>query len=250
MSDKGLFSPGDPGAALALLTRLPAPGADHARGARAAWAWPLAGLAVGVLAGLAAEIGGWLGLPPAVVAGVALTAMALATGGLHQDGLSDTADGLWGGHDRARRLEIMRDSRVGSYGVLALVLVLGMQWAALSALAAEGAIWPALIVAAMASRASMAGVMAALPHAREDGLSRLTGRPSTATAGAAAVLAFIAALGLTPGGAILLAVLLPLAAALVATAAKAKIGGQTGDVLGATQQVTELLALATLAALV
>jgi adenosylcobinamide-GDP ribazoletransferase len=189
-----------------------------------------------------------LGLPPGVAAALALAAMAAATGGLHEDGLADTFDGLWGGRTPAQRLEIMRDSRVGSFGVLALVLVLLVRWQALAALAAGGGLVAACIAAGALSRAPMAAVMAGLPNARGAGLSQAVGRPAarTALAGAAVALALgLAALG---PGALALAVAAALPALWLAAVARARIGGQTGDVLGAAQQLGEAAALAAAAA--
>jgi len=132
-NDDGPIRTGDIPAAIGLLSRLPVPvDTDLAtrRGARAAWAYPLAGLVVGALAGLVAQVALWLGLPPSIAALLALAAMIAITGALHEDGLADSADGLWGGWDRARRLEIMKDSRIGTYGVLALGLTLLLRAAA------------------------------------------------------------------------------------------------------------------------
>ena len=110
--------------AFGLLTRLPVadltPPGDYADPARAVWAYPLAGLAVGLIGGLVYWLAAALAIPPMIAGVLALGAMVLATGGLHEDGLADTADGLGGGRDKARKLEIMRDSRIGSYGVIAL----------------------------------------------------------------------------------------------------------------------------------
>lgn len=237
------------GAALALLTRLPAPFADHAAGQRAAWAWPLAGAAVGLIAAAAAEAGRALGLPLGACAALALTAAAVVTGGLHHDGLADMADGVGGGRDPARRLEIMRDSRVGSYGVLALLLAGLLAWSGLTAILAAGGAWLPLLAAAMASRAAMAGVAAGLPFARADGLARLTGRPAPPLALTAAGLAAIAALPMGAAAFAGLALATATTALVTARIAVRRLGGQTGDVLGATQQAAETAALLALAAL-
>lgn len=242
------FSPGDIGAAISLLTRLPAPGAAHNRGARAAWAWPIAGALVGLVAALVGQVALILGLPPAFAGGAALATLAFATGGLHHDGLSDTFDGLWGGSDPERRLDIMRDSRVGSYGVLAVVFVTGLSWVALSEIAAEGRLWLALPLAGAASRAAMSVTMAALPSARPDGLARMTGRPSMQKALAAVAVAGVICLVLSPLRLPAVVLATGLAALCLALVSRRKIGGQTGDVLGATQQLAEMAALAALAA--
>jgi len=232
--------------ALALLTRLPVP--DHRpAGAEAAWAWPLVGGLLGALAAMLASALLALGIPPGPVAAAVLALLALLTGALHEDGLSDTADGLLGGRSRERRLEIMKDSRIGSFGALALVLVMLASWSALETLIAEGRLWGPLVAAAALSRAPMVVVMATLPPARPGGLSAGTGRPSPAVSGAAVGVALVLAV-LTLGPAalapVLAATLLP---ALLALAAQRMIGGQTGDILGACQQLAFAGALAMLA---
>jgi adenosylcobinamide-GDP ribazoletransferase len=251
MPRPALVSPHDPLAALGLLTRLPVPvNGDRAmaRGAAAAWAYPLAGAVVGGLGGAVHWFAVALGLPPTVAAGLTLAALVVITGALHEDGLADTADGLWGGWTPARRLEIMRDSRIGTYGVVALVLSLGLRAGALAALPGPAAL-PALIACGALSRAAMVTVWAALPPARRDGLSAGTGRPDprAAALGLALALSIAATLCGAPG---MVAALAALAGAgLIGAIARAKIGGQTGDILGAAQQVAEIAALVVLVAL-
>jgi adenosylcobinamide-GDP ribazoletransferase len=230
----------------ALLTRLPVP--DHrGTGAASAWSWPLVGAALGGIAAAGAGLALWLGLTPGVVAGLVLVLGAFLTGGLHEDGLSDTADGLFGGWTRQRRLEIMKDSRVGSYGVLALVLVTIMRWSALATLLAGGGLWALVAVGAL-SRAPMAVVMAALPNARDGGLSHATGRPSPGVALAGAALALAIAILFAGWAALPMLVAVAGVSLLLARSAQARIGGQTGDILGAAQQLAEAAALAVLAA--
>ena len=252
MPDRFRPRPGDLLTALALLTRLPLPSqpfdsADARPAAHAAWAYPLAGLAVGGVAALM----GWLallaGLPPAAAALLMLGTGTVLTGAMHEDGLADCADGFWGGWTVARRLEIMKDSQIGTYGVAALILSYGLRAAALIPLVSAGSSFAALIGAAVVSRAGMVAVMHGLPSAREGGLSRQTGRvprPAAIIACALclAAIPFLPASGLAVIGA---AVLAPLA---VAGIARAKIGGQTGDVLGATQQCSETALLLVCAA--
>lgn len=228
--------------AFALLSRIPVPDHRHA-GARGAWAWPLVGVAVGLAAGLAALAVAPAG--PGLAAAVALAVQAMLTGAMHEDGLADCADGFWGGHTRERRLEIMKDSRVGSFGVLALVLVVLAGW---SGVAAADDVLPVLVAAGALSRAPMAVLMACLPNAREGGLSRLVGRPSAGVAGAGAALA-VALAGVLCGWTGMWAALAVGAVALaVGLVARAKIGGQTGDVLGAAQQLGFVAAVGVLAA--
>lgn len=236
-------------AALMLLTRLPVwPGDAPPPVSRALWAFPLAGLAVGALALLVWQGAQVLDLPPVMAAVLALATMVLATGGLHEDGLADCADGLWGGRDRARRLAIMRDSRIGTYGTLALVLSLAIRGAGIVALGAGAGL--ALLLVSGASRAAPALLLATLPAARSDGLGHAAS--AGAGAGGAAVAVGIAAACLLPFG---------LGAALLVGAgmaglvlgfgriARSRIGGQTGDVLGAAQQLAEIAGWIVLAAL-
>ena len=240
----------DIAAALGLLTRIPLPRAAWQAGStpQAAWAWPLAGLVLGLAAALSAGLALALGLAVPLAALLALAVSTVLSGGLHEDGLADCADGFWGGHDRARRLEIMKDSRIGSYGVLALVVVLALRWQAMVLILAAGD-WPLLIAAAVLSRAPMAGISAALPNARGNGLSQLVGRPNAITALYAALLALVLALACAGISALGMAICAALAALATAQLARAKIGGQTGDVLGASQQLAEAAALCCASAL-
>lgn len=238
---------GDLRLAFGLLTRLPLPGQpDMARGAASAWAWPLAGLAPALLAGVAI----WLsaGLGAGLSAALALAVMAMVTGAMHEDGLADTADGLWGGWTAERRLEIMKDSHIGTYGVLALVLSALARWSLLAGLIAAGHALPALLAAAVLSRVPMVALMAWMPPAREGGLSRAVGQPSLQAAGIGGGVALVLSIVLVGPGAIWAALAVVAVALGVATLARAKIGGQTGDILGASQQVAEIAALASLAA--
>lgn len=237
----------DLAAAFSLLTRLPVATRD-APSPRAAWAWPIAGAAIGALAALGTSGALALGLSAGPAAAIALIAAALLTGGLHEDGLADTADGLIGGHTKERRLEIMKDSRIGSYGALALLLITLIRWSALTTLIAAGQHWPALIAAGALSRAPMAVLIASLPNARGTGLSHLTGKPPRSAMLAAVALA--AAIALFATGSALLPMALAVAATTIflARAAQQRIGGQTGDILGASQQLAEAAALSFAAA--
>lgn len=239
---------GDVHAAMALLTRLPLPAMAHPRGAQAAWAWPVVGVVVGSIAALVASVMLAIGVPVGIVAGAVLVAQIMVTGALHEDGLADTVDGFFGGWTRARRLEIMKDSHIGSYGTLALILSVGLRWSALTIICTTPL---AIIAVAALSRAPMAVMMAALPNARGTGLAQSVGRP---TPQAAAVTVLIAAVaGLATAGVFATLVMIAIMAITViavAQTAKARIGGQTGDVLGATQQVCEVAALIFLTTLV
>lgn len=237
--------------ALALLTRLPMPGSvamTQGTAATSAWAWPLVGALVGVFAALAATLALTAGATAGVAAALALATQAIITGAMHEDGLADSADGLWGGWERVRRLEIMKDSHIGSYGVLALILCTLARWSALVAVLSQGAHWPVLITVGALSRVPMALIMAALPNARDTGLSHATGRPEATTAVAALTVGLGLALILTGAASLPMAALVAAAGLGVALLAKAKIGGQTGDILGASQQLAEMAALSAAAA--
>lgn len=241
---RALFN--DAAVALVLLTRLPLPRLPDAAftgQARAAWAFPLAGIAVALIAGAAGLTALALGVTPAAVALLVIAAQIALTGAMHEDGLADTVDGLWGGFTRERRLEIMKDSRIGSYGVLVLVIGVGLRWAALAALIAAGHLWGPLLAAAALSRGTLPALMTVLPPARPGGLSSSVGRPGRDASLAA--LALGAALALVATGP---AVILPALAALLAVLglahlARIRIGGQTGDILGAAQQLAEIVLL-------
>ncbi|UWQ89402.1 adenosylcobinamide-GDP ribazoletransferase [Rhodobacteraceae bacterium M382] len=245
-NDTRHFSLRDIQLALVLLTRLPLlkmPPDAFLRQAHAVWAFPLVGICV---AGCAAVAGGMTtaaGLPSTVTAGVFLCVQILIGGAMHEDGLADTADGFWGGFTRERRLEIMKDSHIGTYGVLALIVSVGLRWATLAALLPISGFAPVLAVAAL-SRAAMPVMMIALPNARSTGLSQSVGRPplrSVLVGGLIASGISLLILGLSVTlvlSTIGIALLLGLAGL-----AQVKIKGQTGDILGATQQVLELALL-------
>lgn len=227
-----------------LLTRLPLPhlpAEAFATGARAVWSYPVVGLGTGAAGLLTGQLALWLDLPAIAAAALALGTMMVLTGAMHEDGLADVADGFWGGFTPARRLEIMRDSQIGSYGVLALVVVFTLRLSAVAVLLSVAPL--ALLASAALSRAAMPLLMYALPHARADGLSHSVGRPPLRTAALAYAIGAVAAL-LLIGSAALPAITLSLiVCAGLGRLAKAKIGGQTGDVLGATQQLGEAAVL-------
>lgn len=237
------------GVALALLTRLPLPrlpDSAFARQSQAAWAFPLAGLAVAAPAAGLGALALAAGLPAAAAAGLILTVQILLTGAMHEDGLADTADGFWGGFTPERRLEIMKDSRIGTYGVLALVLSVGLRWVALTAAVQLHGLWIVPAVALL-SRAGLPTLMCALPPARAGGLSRGVGRPDWLRAGLALGLGL--GLGVALGGPEMIpaAALVGLAVTGLAALARSKIGGQTGDILGAAEQLAQIAALLVLA---
>ena len=230
--------------AFMILTRLPVGriAGDAPPIAASIWAFPLVGLVLGLGMGLVFAAATALSLPALACALLALAAGALATGGLHEDGLADTADGFGGGPTVTRKLEIMRDSRIGSYGVLALIFVIGLT---ASAIAGHGSIAAFLAIGAV-SRTVMLLPMTFLKPAREDGLGH--------GARAALQTPFWVALAVSALVAIAAGVLLPALVMLgagwaVMTLARRQIGGQTGDVLGATQKIAECIGWLSVAAL-
>ena len=248
--DIALFDKVDLPAALGLLTRLPVVvNGDRAitRGAASAWAYPLVGMVVGIILAALVAVMVWIGLPAGIVAGLVLAASVVITGAMHEDGLADTADGLWGGWDRDRRLAIMKDSHIGVYGVCAIALSLLLRWLALVVVISVGAHWVAFTAVVSLCRASIVGLMAVLPHARAEGLSKSVGKPSVTSSWGASGLACCVALLV---GYPLLILVAGLAAVICGLVARAKIGGQTGDILGATQQVTEVTMLIALVVMV
>jgi len=219
--------------------------------ARAIWATPVAGLLVGLIGAAIYAIANALGLTPGPSAVLVLATTIFVTGALHEDGLADTADGLGGGRTRERKLEIMRDSRIGTYGTCALLVSFGLRWSALAAIADPWAITAALSVAHVASRAGVPAFMWLVRPARSDGLSAAAGRPP----GQSAVIAFglgvlCLVIGLGLNRAMIGLILLLLAGLIIGRLAVRQIGGQTGDILGAFEQVGEsailLLAAASL----
>ncbi|MGE0499830.1 MAG: adenosylcobinamide-GDP ribazoletransferase [Rhizobiaceae bacterium] len=231
--------------ALVFFTRLPLPhGADSDRPfASSLWAAPLAGLVVGLCGTIAYAIASGLGVPPAAAAAAALGAMLAATGCLHEDGLCDTADGLGGGRTKERKLEIMRDSRIGTFGASALAVALIARWSALATLPdAEAVLW-ALVAAECGSRAVLPAFMAFTPAARNDGLAAAVGTVSRDVAGVSVILGGAALLCLGVGTALFAAFLLAALAIALRSLVMRLIGGQTGDTVGALQQGAEVIVL-------
>lgn len=238
---------------ITFLTRLPLPGTTTEMAgplAEGAWAFPLAGLVVSVPAAVVYAIAVSLGLASLPAAVLCIACMVALSGALHEDGLADVADGFGGGGNRERKLAIMRDSRIGAYGVVVLVLSLAARITAIAAIASPAAVTGAVIAAAALSRATMTGAMYALPAARSDGLGAGAGKPSARIVIASLTLGFVIALAaLDWKGADTALVAAVLGGGAVAFLARRQIGGHTGDVLGAVQQAAEIAILLSLAAL-
>ena len=236
--------------AFMLLTRLPVGRWARPGATGGAWAWPVVGLAAGAIGGAAYAVLLRLGCPPLLGAIWTLAVLILLTGGLHEDGLADTADGFGGGATAARKLEIMRDSRIGSFGALALLLAVTARGAAIAAIGQPGAVLAALVIAGAVGRAAMILPSTLSPAARTDGMAARLPKMPPREAAAGLGIAVVAAATLAPGATALAVLLAAGAAAWGMTAlAKRQIGGHTGDVLGATEIVVECVVLSVLAAM-
>ena len=227
--------------ALSFLTRIPVPKFVHLEGAQfaeSAWAFPLVGGLVGGVTTSVYLSMAWLGMVHGIAAWVAIAVEFLLTGGLHEDGLADTADGLACGRNREEKLSIMRDSRVGTYGVLALMVVLTLRTKCMAQFGYDA--WWYFISLSACSRACMVALMYSLPNARADGLAANAGKPGKYVT----LIAIL--LGVAPF--LMIGLWRPMAACLIVAIAtyfimsfiiKKHFGGITGDVLGAMQQISE-----------
>lgn len=245
--------------ALSFLSRMQIPdryfvGHDGSL-SRTVAAFPLAGFVIALPAALIVYGFSALSVEPVLIALVAISLQIMLTGALHEDGLSDTADGLGGGRSRDKALAIMKDSRIGTYGALALILSVMIRVAALSILVRE--LSPqsaalAFVTAAVLSRTLMVWHWSFLPTARSEGIAASAGKPDPdavriAFALGAVITATLCLLSL-PFHAWFVAVALGLAATVIFTRhVRRRIDGHTGDTIGASQQLCEigfLLALA------
>ena len=231
--------------AAAFLTRVPVRGPDGPPPSSAVRWFPLVGALVGLVTAAVYWGGEWLA-GPVVGASVAVAAQVLVTGAFHEDGLADTADAA-GGWSREERFRILDDPRHGTYGVIVLVLVVLIRTAAVAVLAPEEA-WVVLPAVHALSRGAAVALMGLVPPASEHGLGAssvrsLAGRDVTA----GAVIA--AALGTALLGTWVLAVgaTVAVVAAGMAVYARRTLGGIAGDLLGATQQLTDVASLVLLA---
>jgi len=237
-------------AALRFLTAVPFPGtwgAEESALAGSVVFFPV----VGILIGLAAAVTAWCAvrlLPLPLAGAVVVIALLAVSGGLHMDGLSDTADGFLSSRPRERVLEIMRDSRVGAMGVMAIACMLLLKVAAVMSLPAAE-LWKTVLLMPLAGRCALVVTISLLPYARpEGGLAAVFYRERCPCAGlyAAAAVLFIGWVVLGVAG------LVAAAAALLAVLAFSawtwrKIGGATGDTLGAACEIAELVPALTMA---
>jgi adenosylcobinamide-GDP ribazoletransferase len=247
---------------LGFFTRLPVPSAASqsepyslANFSRAVRMVPLAGGVVGALAAIAMAAASRFGFPPPIAAPLAICSLVLLGGAMHEDGLADCADSFLGGATREQKLEIMQDSRIGTFGAVALVLSLYLRAASLALIADESlALALAVLIGAAAlSRTASLMPLALLPPARKNGAGFSTGKPERAALAIAACLAAVFALAPVVAGAHLARSAAGIAAATGAAyssflLARKHIGGQTGDVAGAAQQLAEIAYYLALAA--
>jgi adenosylcobinamide-GDP ribazoletransferase len=242
--------------AASFLTRVPIPG--RAAGAfdlrRASRAFPVAGALIGLAAGIIVILCPSLGMSPLLSAAVGVLAIVIVTGALHEDGLADTVDGFWGAVDREGKLRVMRDTRVGTFGVLALLFSVLIRIAALEQILSQGAFQAAaaLVAAGAVSRHGMVALMRRSTNARGEGVAYSAGTPWARTERASLIVALAVGLpaawlasGIT--GVLVAGALAILAFVGVKELARYHIGGHTGDVCGAMQQIMEIAILLGLA---
>lgn len=238
--------------ALQFLTRIPVGSIRECPAdwlARCAKYMPLVGAIVGAISGASILVSAIV-FPEPLPLVIGLVVAIAVTGALHEDGLADTADAFGGGRTRERRLEIMKDSRIGTYGAVALIAALALKGSALVALAPG---WAACVLIAGHAAARLAAVMTMwrLPHAG-NGDAKVSEKLSEMTSSeifVAIFLGLIPGVLLLPSAAFVLAMLAASAAAVaMALTAQRKIAGYTGDVLGAVEQVFEVVFFAVAAA--
>ena len=216
--------------------------------ARAAPLLPLAGMILHAIGALVLLVMLSLRLPPVIAAILAVAALTWSTGAFHEDGLADTADGIGGGRNRDDKLAIMRDSRIGTYGTAALVFSLMLRVALLASLVERsGAVAAILVLVASGGLSRVAALWLAvtLPPAHSDGAAFATGAPdmrryliTAMIAIALSALLVLPVCGIIPFVAGLVGILL--AGRAGAQLARRHLGGQTGDIAGATQQASEI----------
>jgi len=209
----------------------------------AIWAAPLVGVVIAIIGLFVLTVASAFGVPRWPAAALALAATMLATGCLHEDGFADVADGFGGGKTQERKLEIMHDSRLGTYGAVALVMSVLVRWSALAAIGPSVELLCALIAAHVASRAVFAELIRDTPLAVQSGLAASVGPVSRDTARIALGFGAAGLLFLGLWGAICAAVFTAAVVIAFRTLCLRQIGGLNGDTLGAAQQLAEITIL-------
>jgi len=242
-----------------FLTRIPLPssGQKSINLSEAMVMFPVVGIFIGAFSGALLWAGMVAGLPPYLSAIIAVGGTIILTGGLHEDGLGDVADGFGGGTSRKSKLSIMRDSRTGTYGILGLVLIIAARLGIFAALVEQTSplsVIYILIAGAALSRGAMVGLITHLPPARKDGLAATLSPSFTAS-----VITYVLALAISAVALVqvisVFSVAITIATAFIATLLVAllalrHIGGHTGDVAGTTQVIAEIACLFAVVALV
>jgi adenosylcobinamide-GDP ribazoletransferase len=234
---------------LGFFTRLPVVSVTGHLG-EAARAFPLAGLVVGLIGAFVYFVAMEIGLSGLLAALLAVAATGIVTGALHEDGWADVCDALGARGGVEKRLEILRDSRLGSFGGLALIFATSIKVAAIANLGAPELVAGALVAAHTLARGVLPLVMSRMTLARSNGLAADAGRPTQSAANWSLIIALLFAVLAVAPIAALVALLAALAATwLVGKLAQKKFGGYTGDVLGAVEQVAEMAILINLVTL-
>jgi adenosylcobinamide-GDP ribazoletransferase len=216
---------------------------------RSLWAYPIVGLVISIVGAVVYWVSTMLLLPQFSCVILSLTAMILSTGAFHEDGLADVVDGFGGGLTVDKKLEIMRDSQIGTYGGLALIISILLKVSLLSSFNTEQVII-ALIVGAMLSRVMIIIALRILPAARKNSLSVTAGKPSWNSLSVALMIAFLFAfLFLTLKVTIITFIVATLTTGGLCRIAYKQVGGVSGDILGAVQQISEIAIFITLAML-
>jgi adenosylcobinamide-GDP ribazoletransferase len=237
-------------AAIRFLTILPVPGSlgrAEADLAPSVAMFPVVGLLLGALAGAAAWVLASASAPPALAAALLVVGLVAASGGLHMDGLSDSADGMLSSRPRERMLEIMKDSHVGAMGVIAIVGVMLVKFAALASVM-PGRLWAVAALTPLAGRCAIVMHMAMLPYVRAEGLGKVFCR-ERATGPAVWAVAVLAGAALALFGlqGLVIAAACVGVSAVIAVYFRRKIGGATGDTFGAVCELVELVPAITVA---
>ena len=217
----------------------------------AAWSFPIIGGLVGFLGGMVALLLSYFNISPIIISFLTIGAIILLTGGLHEDGLADTADGFGINKNPEGKINIMRDSQIGVYGTLALIIAISVKAVALSELINKDQFFAcviALIVSGALSRSTIVGIAFFLEKASETGLASFAGKPKADGAGMCFLISILLCIFLLPLTKVLAAILLSIVTTvIIGFLSKKQINGYTGDILGAAQMLSETALLIYLA---
>lgn len=243
---------GDCAAAFVLLSRLPTgwhqfPADNPPNFTSALWAFPVVGLVIGSATGLTLSGAAALALPPLVAAALAIFVSLLLSGAMHEDGLADMADGFGGGHDAESKIRIMHDSRIGTYGVLGLTLTVAIRIGLYMTCLGIFSGWDLVLFMAVlqaAGRFQPVVQLAAFRVSPHASLAQLTGRPGAARLAVAAVICLLPMIWLL-GPVVSASMIIPALALAIWTGqlATRHVEGLTGDVMGATVVLAEIIML-------